>query len=605
MKFSKLTVNNWRSIPELELEFPNTSSVVEVLGKNRDEDLGGNGVGKSTLLVDAPLWCLTGRPPMRVIPWYNEDEPSSVVMHTDFGVIARSSNPKGKNSLTVDGEEVETEEVVSLMGLHSHKLLRHSVFFPQMQEPFVQMRPAVQNELLSTVMNVTHWLAMRDKLRRYAKQADADLVLRNAAVNTVAQRLMDLHSYSAGEDAEEWERNRKKDLCALHKQSNSLSLSIDTLGDKIDKAAQDLEELESEIERNATLVVREKKEQYNEIMDKLDAAKLQIGGYAARIIDMVKARKHLESASECPTCLSIMSDPEDRADVLKTIDERIASVEKRQEAAQEQLEVLEAAASTAMSKAHAANKHRANLRDCLAKDKGALSEMRREYTRLEETFDAVMHRKQTLKKETNPFKREAERNDRMEGLLQSMQRVAKRAVEYATEEALTANASADHLRELTILSLEESFAALEAETAGVLISLGMDLRVRYTAVSPTKAGKEVIRLKIRIDDGETERDLTSLSGGELTRVCIAVQMAVANLIHSACGVSPNIEVWDEPSTWISQEGTDDLLDILNNRAQAYGRTIYLIDHRSSVARGPALLLEKKDGRTALATADWA
>lgn len=42
----------------------------------------------------------------------------------------------------------------------------------------------------------------------------------------------------------------------------------------------------------------------------------------------------------------------------------------------------------------------------------------------------------------------------------------------------------------------------------------------------------------------------------------------------------DIEVFDEPTQFLSAEGIDDLLDNLRARAEAYNKSIYLCDHRA-------------------------
>lgn len=72
----------------------------------------------------------------------------------------------------------------------------------------------------------------------------------------------------------------------------------------------------------------------------------------------------------------------------------------------------------------------------------------------------------------------------------------------------------------------------------------------------------------------------SYSGGEAQRWQLACAFALAEVLLGRGGIVPNIEVLDEPTQHLSQQGIDDLLSHLKDRASALGRAIYFIDHRS-------------------------
>jgi DNA repair exonuclease SbcCD ATPase subunit len=70
------------------------------------------------------------------------------------------------------------------------------------------------------------------------------------------------------------------------------------------------------------------------------------------------------------------------------------------------------------------------------------------------------------------------------------------------------------------------------------------------------------------------------SGGESQRLRLAAQMGLSNLIRSTSGTTLNLEVWDEPSQFISAGGVEDLLDSLRNRATQEKRQVWVVDHRT-------------------------
>lgn len=69
------------------------------------------------------------------------------------------------------------------------------------------------------------------------------------------------------------------------------------------------------------------------------------------------------------------------------------------------------------------------------------------------------------------------------------------------------------------------------------------------------------------------------SGGESQRLRLAGSLGIADLITSRCPYVPTFEVFDEPSSYLSEAGITSLLDILADRARLMNKQIFLIDHR--------------------------
>jgi len=70
------------------------------------------------------------------------------------------------------------------------------------------------------------------------------------------------------------------------------------------------------------------------------------------------------------------------------------------------------------------------------------------------------------------------------------------------------------------------------------------------------------------------------SGGERQRLIVAAQMGLANLSRARTGADIDLEVWDEPTTGMSPQGVDDLLEALHTRALREQRQVWVVDHRT-------------------------
>lgn len=78
-------------------------------------------------------------------------------------------------------------------------------------------------------------------------------------------------------------------------------------------------------------------------------------------------------------------------------------------------------------------------------------------------------------------------------------------------------------------------------------------------------------------DNEKEMPLEVYSGGEHQRLQLAIVFSLIDLLSSVNDININIEIYDEPTKWLSNDGINDLLQVLSDRAERKG--VYIIDHR--------------------------
>jgi DNA repair exonuclease SbcCD ATPase subunit len=69
------------------------------------------------------------------------------------------------------------------------------------------------------------------------------------------------------------------------------------------------------------------------------------------------------------------------------------------------------------------------------------------------------------------------------------------------------------------------------------------------------------------------------SGGEGQRLRLAGTLGLMDFIHTQRGTTCNIEIFDEPTQFLSEEGIQTLLETLFHRARILERKIFIIDHR--------------------------
>jgi DNA repair exonuclease SbcCD ATPase subunit len=64
------------------------------------------------------------------------------------------------------------------------------------------------------------------------------------------------------------------------------------------------------------------------------------------------------------------------------------------------------------------------------------------------------------------------------------------------------------------------------------------------------------------------------------RLRIAAEIGLGHLIADRKGVEIGCEFWDEPDTFLSPQGVEDLMGHLQERSVEEGRRIWVVSHRS-------------------------
>lgn len=138
-------------------------------------------------------------------------------------------------------------------------------------------------------------------------------------------------------------------------------------------------------------------------------------------------------------------------------------------------------------------------------------------------------------------------------------------------------------KEIRLSQVSEALTQLEVEVNSCVNQLGLvGWKLLFKADSETKAGNVKRGFAVEVLSPANDKPVPwkSWSGGEAQRLRIAGNMGLANLIRDRLGITLPIEVWDEPTQFLSQQGVTDLLDGLAQRAEIEQRQIWVVDHRS-------------------------
>lgn len=160
---------------------------------------------------------------------------------------------------------------------------------------------------------------------------------------------------------------------------------------------------------------------------------------------------------------------------------------------------------------------------------------------------------------------------------------AQLALDSLQSKADTYKRCADLFKTIRLTVIDQAIHELEIEVNNSLLQLGLkgwkvefDIERENTSGGVTKG----FNVLIRSPESSTRVPWESWSGGETQRLRIASAIGLQSLLSNRLGARCNVEVWDEPTTHVSEEGISDLLDFLSSRARLTKKQIWLVDHRS-------------------------
>jgi DNA repair exonuclease SbcCD ATPase subunit len=201
-----------------------------------------------------------------------------------------------------------------------------------------------------------------------------------------------------------------------------------------------------------------------------------------------------------------------------------------------------------------------------------------------------------LNAETNPFAAEAarvgEEYTRLCTLLDQLK--------VAETETVNRLAARDFWRQgfrrVRLFCLEKVLAELVLETRNSLLALGLvGWLIDFKTATETRSGTLKLGVQVDIRSPQASRKFEMMSGGESQRARLAVSLGLANLIQRWAGARFDLEVFDEPTAWLSVQGVEDLLESLHIRAETNNRSIWVCDHRVlDYAFSEVLQIDKDD-----------
>lgn len=551
MKLVRLEIQGFRSFTAPQsIDFSALKpGLYHVKGENLVEpELGGNGVGKSSLF-EAVYWTLydktsRGLRAAAVKNWHSRERCAGILdVETAAGPLSvlRIWKPNTLEVALGDKEPraADQTEVEKLAGIPADAFL-YSIYFAQFTPAFVDLKPAEQTALFTSVLGLGIW-------ERAAEVAQ--LALR-AADEIIAERREEkarLEGQAEGLLSQDFDREEKAWAAEHKRRTKELEARIRGSQKALKSAAQACQE-----RAGAFLGVVEGLARYNRELSLIEGQRQELERQLARL--------EAKNLTKCPTCGQAISNGHIKKEIARVRNEALALTQREKEP-------------------------RAALDKLREQEKGA-----REQQELEARLDQAAKEANVyqgewtrLQQEQNPFTRQREKQEqRAEEIVHALE-ASEAALLHAERERAALAYWPRGFKELRLSLIRESLEQLTAEANETLFALGLrEWSVEFDVERETKAGavNRNFSIMVRAPHVKDAVPWEAWSGGESQRLRLSISLGFANLIASRLGMRPNVELWDEPSTWLNESGIYALLSVLAERALSQGKVILLADHRA-------------------------
>lgn len=595
-EISKLVLDDFKSFRgHHEYSFRVPAGLYYIAGVNKVEPaLGANGSGKSTFFLDAIFWILfnktvrASRPGEAVVPWGTKGNPvrGELCIKRDGKAhkIIRTRNP---NSLKIVRkgveEEVGQDRVDALVGL-SEQAVRHTIIIGQFGALFLSLKPEQQSAMFTDMLDLDVWVRGSQLATAAVRKYEKLLADANNDYSAIRGRYDEIQT-QLDETIE-----KRANFAAENKQD------IDDTRRKLNRAQADLTEFDAQSVEDSGDLPAGKAEAYEArlaiVRVSLRAAEQKLGNIKSQyqivgdsIKDLKRKLDEYKAASQTRTCPDCGQSVTNRhlADKVAGIESQLSELDVKDKALAQKLELSTIEVSGFLTKEETltekitAAKKLARER---SEDKQNRDGDRRELADLVSAYQAGLN---LLKNAINPHitsvgklleRRDGLKADRRE----ASAKVKRLAVKVDSNKYwVTA------FREIRLRQIDETIEELELAANRHAEALGLiDWRIKFVTERENTSGalSQGFTAYLYPPNSKTPITWESYSGGESQRWQLAVTFGLAEVLLDSAGISPNIEILDEPTQHLSAEGVDDLLEHLRSRAKELNRVIYFVDHRS-------------------------
>lgn len=586
-----ITIKDWGPfVGSHTFKFSEAPGLYFLWGENRAEPrLGSNGAGKSRLW-QALTWVfhgkdLDGKKAGDVANW-KVGKGASVEFCYSMGseqwVIVRRWSPNAWELMSEHGEVFDLAKDNTNLALAHVKLSftawKQTVMLGQDQDLFLDLGAEQKAALFAELMNLDHWLDLSAKASKRSTEEDGRARTLEAHVGRLEGQLQQLDNDTGAEASRIWEEDRKKRLDVYAHEFEAGA----TRQAKMKDGLKALREQEKQLLSNLRHWLQTE-EQHQKEADTLAVQMQDARDFVTLVGVKLKEAEAGLPDGVCPVCKQEISDAHRHAQESWSRSQA-KQVSKDLDRAQRDFDVWKDRWQEAEEKRREAAYMVQQIRDGLVRQEQDIKDRTRSITLLDRDLDDIELRVERLEAQTNPHAAaDTKRAEERERLTEAV-RATRRHLDQASNRASYFSYWARWCKDIRLMLISEALAQLEIEVNNELHAAGLDegWALQFAVDRETSSGTVKRGFNVLVLSPHNDRAVPweMWSGGEAQRLRVATQCGLANLARAQTGASINLEVWDEPTNGLSEQGINDLLTMLARRAEDEQRAIWVIDHRS-------------------------
>lgn len=591
-----LAIQGFKSYKEDQvLDFALNSLFTFISGKNEEEpDLGANGTGKSGLW-DALCWVFFGKTVRgvrgpSVVNWDGQSHTSVFIEFSigkDYYSLTRAVNP---NALVLtknesDPKPITQEQIEDLIGI-SYQGFVSSVVIGQMTRTFFDLSPAEKLSSFTATLNLEKWVKSSELAKKLAKDSDSarqklekDLSAKKALLEDTQHRVS-----SAVKNSENFEKSRQLEIDDLSLIISQKEQEFNLLNAKLCEANTKGGVLGSSKESLCAAL--------SPYLDKAERLKGEIGATREKLLSQEGELKLFQTEKSrilgfsdkgtCPVCKQSIDSNHIR-DEMARLDQNIERVNSLLKDSSDSTVVLREELSTVLESIKLKDRDLVKIEqdlEILAREITVLSKnlssIETEISLRKKSIDGLRAKENLYAVELRVLQETIKNLSSSIGVLQT--ELTETLIRL--EEELFWS---EHFKLIRLWLIEEAVAELEIHVNSTLTQLGLvDWKVSFDVERENSSGgvTKGFAVFIKSPKNDDPASWESWSGGETQRLRIAGAVGFASLIASRTGFNCSIEVWDEPSAHLSEEGISSLLEFLQVRSRTQRKEVFLVDHRT-------------------------
>ena len=645
MKIKSISLQNFRTFKEKQtLNIENYPVGLHfITGKNLvNIRLAANDSGKSSS-VEGIIACFFGKTSTNlkadnIISWeIKKDEFCEVsVILEKLGInycIQRTWKPNNLVITNINTNEVETitqEKLEEFLSYNFESFL-YSTHIAQFTSKFIDLSPAEKMQVFTDILHdeLKKWDDLSDLCKNKTEEYITTITKLNTDINFQNGKLEAKSSINYDKEIEKWEKEKLDSLFACDKQIITINKQIKDIENTqiMQPVVMDLTIYDNKIKvcneeiNKLKLNWQDLEKEQNLLCSDLDKVNKNITILNTTLsITKQEYNKFINSRDAiCPSCKQIVSKEhiDKETSILKSKIDKIENelvtyeeikkeynnefgkiVKKYEELTKKHDKIKDEKTSIELEK----NKEKEKidgfkLQQILLNNKIEL---------LNKEKASLLDKKTTYKDSVNPFIKLKDENNSCINLYKRLIIASKGQVKEYEESLEPTRYWIKAFKEIKLSVLEEKLKELEIYINNSLNSFGInDWSVTLKTFSETKSGTISNKFNILITSPLNDKPVPfeCWGGGLGQRLRLATTLGLMSFIQNSKG-DFGVEFFDEPTAWLSQEGIEDLLNILFNRANNENKKIFLIDHKGLNSLGTfntvtTIIKDKKGSRISI------